>query len=128
MPDSAHVILLDGVHRRRDRRDGRPARDALGRLRPDARRRPAHESRLDGDRLRDPDVDRIRRRARSRRRPLLVATLAVAFVASVVSEALFLILLRRHGAGRTWRVSLVANVASYAVLALAVWVLGRVGF
>ena len=59
--------------------------------------------------------------------PLLLVTLAVAFVASVVSEALFRMLMRRQPRPRTWSAALFANLASYAALAIAVFVLGRVG-
>lgn len=45
----------------------------------------------------------------------------LAFPLSFAIEGLTLQLLRRHGAGTTWRIALYANMASYALFFLAAW-------
>ena len=58
---------------------------------------------------------------------VLIGILAVAFVASVVSEAGILFLRRHRSARRTWPPAIAANVASYAALALAVYLAAGLG-
>ena len=57
----------------------------------------------------------------------LIAILGAAFAASVVSEAGILFLRRRRSARATWLPAIVANVASYAALALAVYLAAGLG-
>lgn len=51
--------------------------------------------------------------------------LAAAFVVTVISEAVVLMISQRGSGWRAWRASLAANVTSYAVVAVLTVVLGR---